>query len=290
MKKLQLFADADDSLVDKVAMTVTCEVFKKDEKIVKINDEADCMFFILAGSVVVIGETDVIHAEMGAGTSFGEVGIMLSTKRTASIQAKEDCKLFKLSKASLMSVISQYPETENKLKELAQERYSMFVKRTVTPSHSTGEEPTHKLDLFDMEVSIQNLLRLPMFANAEPAAVNALASNMIRKTWKVDEFIIRCGDVGDSMFFLVYGTVDIITEFNDVCDTVTGPSAYFGEVAILESVPRTASVRCKGDCSTYELKKDIVIDILKSYPGLGLEISNTAHDRLQKYLMRNVLA
>jgi F-box and leucine-rich repeat protein 7 len=142
-------------------MSVSCEIFKKDQKIVSINEDADCMFFILSGSVVVLGPTDIVHAEMKAGASFGEVGILLDTKRTASIKAKEECKMFKLTKANLMSVIKKYPETHAKLVAVAEERYLLFIQRTSSNSSSTKvESEKNEVCLFDMEVSIQNLSRV----------------------------------------------------------------------------------------------------------------------------------
>jgi CRP-like cAMP-binding protein len=51
-----------------------------------------------------------------------------------------------------------------------------------------------------------------MFSNAEPGALNELASKMKRKMWQKDEYIIKCGEKGDGMFFLVYGDVNIISE------------------------------------------------------------------------------
>lgn len=40
------------------------------------------------------------------------------------------------------------------------------------------------------------------------------------------------------MFFLAHGKVDIVTEFGEVIDTAEGPSTWFGEVGILQDLPR----------------------------------------------------
>ncbi|KAJ3080858.1 hypothetical protein HDU99_007235, partial [Rhizoclosmatium hyalinum] len=104
---------------------------------------------------------------------------------------------------------------------------------------------------------------------------------MIRKTWEKDEKIIVCNAAGESMFFLAAGNADVITEFGDVIDTVSGPSAYFGEVALLEQVPRTATVKCSSVCSTYELRKDDFKAVLSKYPQIANQIKNTADERMQ---------
>ncbi|KAJ3339699.1 hypothetical protein HDU83_007511, partial [Entophlyctis luteolus] len=72
-----------------------------------------------------------------------------------------------------------------------------------------------------------------------------------------------------------------MTEFDEVIDEVSGPSAYFGEVAIIEQVPRTASVRCTNTCSTYELRKDDFKSVMDKYPDIAKKIKQTAEIRMQ---------
>ncbi|KAJ3052021.1 hypothetical protein HDU99_008264, partial [Rhizoclosmatium hyalinum] len=77
------------------------------------------------------------------------------------------------------------------------------------------------------------------------------------------------------------GTAQIQSAFGEVFDTVSGPSAYFGEVAIMEQVPRTASVKCISQCSTYELKRDDFMSVIKKYPQILKQIKETADERMQ---------
>ncbi|KAJ3028498.1 UNVERIFIED_CONTAM: Protein phosphatase 2C 1 [Siphonaria sp. JEL0065] len=253
LKSLELFAEAPDSFIDSLAMTLKCLVYKAGEIVIHLNEDSDAMYFVLSGTVEVVGSTGVVHAEIAGGSFFGEVGILLNMKRTASIRAKVESRLFKLQRDNLDEVVSEYPSVKNKLKESADERFYLFQMR----QSFAEEEPTMAVpDQFDLEVGQNVLSKLTFFEDVDYSIVTELAMLMTRRTWESGEHIIRCGEDGKSMFFLVAGDADVITEFGDVVDQFHAPDAYFGEVAIIEQVPRTASVRCITTCSTYELKKE----------------------------------
>ena len=75
-----------------------------------------------------------------------------------------------------------------------------------------------------------------------------------------------------------------------VVDKANGPSSWFGEVAILQDVPRTASIKTSSDCSVFELKKSSLLELMEKYPSIRESVESTSQDRLQSYLMRSVLA
>ncbi|KAJ3227654.1 hypothetical protein HDU81_006553 [Chytriomyces hyalinus] len=287
IKKLELFSGASDEFVNKLASTMKCIVFRENENIISVHEDADSMFFLISGAVQVIGSSGIVHAEMHAGASFGEVGILLSMKRTASIRAKEECYAFKLTKESLDKVALEFPAIKQRLKAAADERFNLFKTRA---SGTDIRMQKHVPDQFDLEVGEQSLSKLGILANVDASIISELAFLMIRKTWKKGETIIQCGDVGTSMFFLASGTIDVISEFGEVLDTACGPSAYFGEVAIIEEVPRTASIKCTSICSTYELKKEDVRRVMSKYPEIAQQLKETADSRMQQYLMRSILA
>ncbi|KAJ3249153.1 hypothetical protein HDU78_007115 [Chytriomyces hyalinus] len=284
IRELEIFSGTPDSFIDTLAMTMSCLVFKADENVIELNADADAMYFVLSGTVEVVGSSGDVHAEIGAGSFFGEVGILLDMKRTASIRAKVESHLFKLAKSSLDMVVTDYPLVKEKLEIAAQERVLLFEERTHTATNEAVP------DQFDVEVSEQALSKLSFFEGVESHVVSELALLMIRHTWEPSQLIITCGQSGDSMFFLTVGSAQVITEFGEVVDMFEAPDAYFGEVAIVEQVPRTASVKCVTTCSTYELKKEDVTSAMRRYPIIAQRIKETANMRLQNYLMRNILA
>ncbi|KAJ3066819.1 hypothetical protein HDU98_009917 [Podochytrium sp. JEL0797] len=291
--QLPIFSSAPDAFIQSLAAKIQPVVIKTDELVVSIGEDSDALYFIVSGVLEVVGSLGVVHAEMTDGAFFGEVGILLNLKRTASVRAKAESHVFKLSKTDLDEVVVAYPAVKTALQAVADERYAMFKARMSflrDSVHLADEERQQVPDQFDMEIGSQSLAKLSIFKGVEASVLSQLSMKMVRKTWKKPEMIIKSNELGDSMFFLAAGNAEVVTEFGEVIDTVSGPSAYFGEVALLESVPRTASIRCTSSCSTYELKKVDFLAVMAKYPEIAQQIKETSHARMQKYLMRNQLA
>jgi cAMP-dependent protein kinase regulator len=65
---------------------------------------------------------------------------------------------------------------------------------------------------------------------------------------------MREGDVGDSFYAISSGQVDIVKDERLV--TTIGRGSYFGEVALLMEVPRTATVTARTPVRTFRLDRD----------------------------------
>ncbi|KAI9193148.1 cyclic nucleotide-binding-like protein [Polychytrium aggregatum] len=279
--KLLVLSEVEPTFIEQLVMTIVPEVYDPGKNVINIGDESDAIFFLLKGSVEVIGPQGAVHAVMVEGAFFGEVGLFHNIKRTASIRAKEQCLVLKMMKSSLEQVLTLYPEVKKQIARVAAERYSLLKERG-----ETGESR----EQFDVEISLQALKQIEIFLHVQDEVLSELGMWMNRRSWKSGDYILRCGEHGDSMHFLAAGNVDVLSEFGQTIDTASGPNAYFGEVAILEEVPRTASVLAKSDCSTYELRKEDVLRMISKYPQIGESIAEIAKSRMQAYLMRSILA
>eukprot|EP01043_Picozoa_sp_COSAG02_P017913 COSAG02_NODE_823_length_16754_cov_69.933353_6_plen_1425_part_00 len=81
--------------------------------------------------------------------------------------------------------------------------------------------------------------------------------------------IIRKGEAGKEMFFLVSGRAEILVQsLRDAPVAEKEPGSYFGESALLNSAPRNAYVRAKTECVLYTLSKKDLDDVLNGYPQL----------------------
>ena len=104
--------------------------------------------------------------------------------------------------------------------------------------------PAPELELID---------RVPMFAPLSIAMKERIAANLVPVLLSADELIIRAGDAGDRFYIVSAGELDI--EVGGV-HTAARDGDYFGEIALLRDVPRTATVRATVDSRLYALQRD----------------------------------
>jgi MFS family permease len=104
------------------------------------------------------------------------------------------------------------------------------------------------------EPELELLEGIPMFAALPPLTLEQLASRLSRAPVAAGEEIFSRGDPGDRFYVIRDGVVSVEP---DAGPPVTlGPGAYFGEIALLRDVPRTATVSADTDVELYVLERD----------------------------------
>ena len=104
--------------------------------------------------------------------------------------------------------------------------------------------PAPELDLIN---------RVPMFAPLSIAMKERVAANLVPVSFSADELIIRAGDAGDRFYIVSAGELDIDA---GGAHTAAHYGDYFGEIALLRDVPRTATVKATVDSQLYALQRD----------------------------------
>jgi Cyclic nucleotide-binding domain len=107
-----------------------------------------------------------------------------------------------------------------------------------------------KLDVAAPDARNAELLAsIPIFAALPPPTIERLASQLGETTLPAGTLILRRGDPGDRFYVIADGEVEIE-------DARHGPGGFFGEIALLRDVPRTASVQALSDVRLLTLDRD----------------------------------
>jgi len=105
---------------------------------------------------------------------------------------------------------------------------------------------------------------VPMFAPLSLAAKERLATKLFPLDVPAGETIVRAGDVGDRFYIVDSGTVRVGLENGE---KESGAGDYFGEIALLRDVPRTATVTAESATRLYALER---ADFLAAVTGHAL--------------------
>lgn len=123
----------------------------------------------------------------------------------------------------------------------------------------------------DLEIGLLNAL--PMFRPLAMPAIEQLADRLEVQTIVAGEHVITQGDLGDRFFVIEHGTARVVRAGAVIGDLSDG--AYFGEIALLRNVPRTASVIATSTLQLRSLRRD---DFLAAI--FGLAASRAAAERV----------
>ena len=105
--------------------------------------------------------------------------------------------------------------------------------------------PARELDL---------LRSLSIFSPLPAPALEFLAHRLVPRRVSAGETVFSRGDPGDAFFVIASGTLEASPE--DAAPVALGPGEFFGEIALLRQVPRTATVVATTDANLLELPGD----------------------------------
>ena len=116
------FASLDATAIAEIARLLDAVVVPERYTIVRRGEQADCMYFIASGEIEV-----ELHPEplvLGQGHFFGEVGLLHSTVRNATVIALTECRLLMLDTEDFKTVLERFPEVRNTISKVAEDRLS----------------------------------------------------------------------------------------------------------------------------------------------------------------------
>ncbi len=118
--------------------------------------------------------------------------------------------------------------------------------------------------------------KVPLFSCLSSMDRSAICRIMVSKTFSANEVIVHeDDDEGQTFFVIVAGRVHvavITSEGKNAILATLKTGDFFGEMAMLDGEPRSASVIASEDCTLLMLYRAMFIDILQRYPKIAIRI------------------
>jgi len=110
-----------------------------------------------------------------------------------------------------------------------------------------------------------------------------MTTGALGRVYRDGEFIIRQGEMGDSMFVIQQGKVEVLREETNRTFSLTelGPGDLFGEMALCEKEPRSATVRALGEVRVLTVDKRTFLRRVQEDPSLAFNVLQTMSARIR---------
>ncbi|RKX71683.1 MAG: Crp/Fnr family transcriptional regulator [Spirochaetes bacterium] len=121
--------------------------------------------------------------------------------------------------------------------------------------------------------------KVPIFKNASREFVRDIILNLKPVIYTPGDAVVTFGEIGYEMYFISRGEVDVTNEEGTITYATLTSGQFFGEIALLLSTPRTATVKARGYCDLYVLDKDTFDSILQRYPRFAKNVEELSDER-----------
>jgi hypothetical protein len=106
--------------------------------------------------------------------------------------------------------------------------------------------------------------QVPFFKNASSDFLRDIIPRLDAREFASGEILVHEGDVGDEMYFLTKGQVEVLRGSPPYQLMILREGSFFGEVAILRDAPRAATIRAVVDVEVYALPRDGVLQLARA--------------------------
>ena len=239
-------ADADLAAIAAQSREVT---YGAGELIVEEGAPGDTFYSIRSGSVLVArgssSDRARVVARLGTGDCFGETAMLKDGVRTASVRAA----------------------TRTVVIELASEAFEKMV------------ATVGGVDFAAVLRAANAIGKSKLFKELPAERLSSLANRFVPRFVPAGTDVVKFGDEGHEFFLIAKGQVEVLSGEGKLLVKL-GDGDHFGEIALLRSVPRTATVRTTTDTLMLVLGRDVFLQALHADLSLSARVEQIAAGRI----------
>lgn len=139
--------------------------------------------------------------------------------------------------------------------------------------------------MIDQSVAVDSLRRCALFAHVGDDGLRAIAELMRRRRFRRNEVIFHQGDIGDSLQVVATGAVKIVlpsTEGDEAIIASLKPGDFFGELALLDSSPRSTTATALEPTETLALPREQFLRLIDEDPRLTRALLHALAEELRR--------
>lgn len=134
--------------------------------------------------------------------------------------------------------------------------------------------------------NIQFLKSVPIFSELDDASLEKVSRHGTVQSFVKDAVILSEHEAGSALFVIVSGKVKISRGSNDnqgkeVILSLLNPSDFFGEMALLDGLKRSATVTAMEESKVFIVQRNDFLDLLKTHPEVSILLLQELTQRLR---------
>ena len=129
-----LFKSLDDAGREKIMRAGKIFCFAAGDVLMQEGEPGDILYVVKSGMVDIVTVRDgrEVHlASLGRGACIGEVALLTSTPRTATVRAKEPVTAVGIAQYDIMELLEQFPKVKNILLSMVEARAMDTIEKTL---------------------------------------------------------------------------------------------------------------------------------------------------------------
>ena len=126
--------------------------------------------------------------------------------------------------------------------------------------------------------------KIDFFSGLDDKILNKISDACIARQFTKGETIVRQGEMGLGLYIISRGRVKVDREQGGARTQVAelGPEQFFGDMALLDNKPRSATVTGLEDAECLLLTRDSFVRLMNKYPEIPIRMAKVLAERLRE--------
>ena len=230
--------------------------------IIEEGTQGNTMMIVASGHVMIAQSGEDI-AKLGPGMVVGEMALLTSSKRSATVRAHEDMEYIEFSREDLGAIAQGHPEIAVELRDYC-------YKRLLSNLYNSS----------------------PLFKQLDHIAGMMLLSDFKPVGFQPGGVLIKAGEEGSGVWVIATGRVEVTTQQNDetVLLATLGPGDVVGEISLIKGQKTSANVTAREKVGALFLDKEKFMEVTADNPNFSDWIENMSQERLDEMSQMSQLA
>ncbi len=252
IRRSDLLNKLSGSTLQKLSSQIQILELNDGETLFCQGDDADGIYLVVSGQLIVSssdnGDLEDLVGVVGLNESVGEITAIVGGKRTAGVCALCKTKLLKIDKTGIELLASEAPDAFRYILKIARNRLRNDQLRSFLPRH---------------------------FGKLEQSEIEYIKNHIEWIHLKRGDILCRQGEPGDCLYFVISGKLKVFKDENQCGLDEIGRGEILGELAILTSGCRSASVIAKRDSDIAKIPAKVFNKLAQNNPQVLLSIGRT---------------